>query len=177
MANLQSHPERWLAEDAASLIQTAKTSSKHFATALTTVDAVTPALTKMTEGYVSESGDIAVFLYVAFDETNKRVLASIVLPNDDSDEDFKPRLTVYDEQARELIAAFLCDFPDALFSVDGGKPLVMFIPDAKLKRFVTLSNMLEAVANKWSKLCVAVPGGNAAKHKALGCKTAAELMP
>ena len=200
--NLASNTERWLSRSAADLVQAAK-KHKNFSLAERTVDAVTPCLTKMSEGYVSEAGDIEVFLYMAIDTESKKVLASIVKQSastTDSKEattetekpasktDLVPRATVYNEDAKDLVAAFLCDFPDALFSVEGGMPVVMFIeatvpkgtsssakgivPGEKLKRYVTLNNMLEAVENKWYKMCIAVPGGNA-KSKKDGCNAQA----
>jgi hypothetical protein len=199
--NLASNTERWLSLSAADLIKAGK-KHKNFNLAERTVDAVTPCLTKLSEGYVSEAGDIEVFLYMAIDTESKKVLASIVkqsAPKDtqpstedekteQSKTDLVPRVTVYDEEAKDLVASFVCDFPDALFSVEGGMPVVMFIdvgvpkgtaasakgvvPGEKLKRYVTLNNMLEAVENKWYKMCIAVPGGNA-KSKKEGCNAQA----
>jgi hypothetical protein len=175
MANLQSNTERWLTLKPEDLITSAK-DNKHFRLALTTVDAVTPSLMKMAEGYLSESGDIEVFLYVALDESSKRVLASIVLPTED-EKGFQPRSTCYDEQARDLIASFLCDFPNSLFSVEGGLPLVLFMQEQRLKRFVTLNNMIEAGQLGTKRVVVAVPGGQSkSKSKMASCATSDQIM-
>ena len=156
MANLLSNAERWAKNRAPDLIKTAKTSNKNWVLAERTVEAVTPSLMKVLEGYVSEAGDIEIFLYVALDPSTNRVLASIVEAKQNAD-GFQPCLTAYDQEAKELIAAFLCDFPDALFSVEGGLPLILFVVEAKTKRYVTLNNMLEAAQNKHLKMCIAIP--------------------
>jgi hypothetical protein len=162
--NLASHTERWMTLPSKDLIQEAKTRNPNYALSLRTVDAVTPCLQKVGEGYLSETGDIQVFLYVALDVKEKKVLASITV-NDTTA--FKVLSTVYDEEAKELLAAFCCDFPDALFSVEDGLPVMMFIhvtsaapgilPGEKLKRYVTLNNLLECSHNKWNQLTIAVP--------------------
>ena len=167
----KTNTEKWLTWTAEQLIELGKANS-NFNLADKTVEAVTPSLMKVGEGYLSESGDIQVFLYIALEEKSKQVLASVIQDSGSDDtKEIKPRFTVHNQQAKELVAAFLCMFPDALFSIDGGLPLVMFmeipagvnlsgsglIPGEKLKRFVTLSNMLEATRYKCHKICIAIP--------------------
>jgi len=176
--SLLSHTERWATLSADQLTNDAK-KHQHYKLALTTVDAVTPSLMKTEEGYLSETGDVQVFLYVALDDASKHVLTSIIVPHcetaskkegtperdserkgtnqDNKNQQYNPRLTVYNEAARSLIAAFLCDFPNALFSVDGGLPLVLFLQEQKLKRYVTLENMIEASKLGIKKIVIAVP--------------------
>ena len=172
--NLLSNRERWLSKTPSELVD-GRRQYQYFPLALKTVDAVTPSLSKVGEGYLSEMGDIEVFLYVVLDNQNKRVLVSIVKPSESEEKGFTPLHTVYDEAAKDLVAAFLCDFPDALFSIEGGKPLVMFLQELKLKRFITLNNMIEAAQNKCKKICVAVPGDKNAPNTR-GARTAEEIM-
>lgn len=179
--NLQSNAERWLSLAPPKLIEAVKP-LKHFKLATTTVEAVSPSLSKMGEGYLSETGDIEVFLFVSLDDQSKRVLASIVRPSvaaeakASDDKGFAPIHTTYDEEAKELIAAFLCDFPNALFSVEGGLPLVMFLPEVKLKRYITLNNMIDAAAQNCRKMCVAVPGGKGKGGKDSKCTSEAAII-
>jgi hypothetical protein len=176
--NLSSNVERWLNHTAEELIAAAKTAKdkNHFNLAERTVEAVTPTLMKMHEGYLSDVGDIQVMLYVMLDTDSHKVAASVVRQT--ADGDLEPRFSVCDEQAHDLIAAYLCDFPDALFSVEGGIPLVLiidvpansrvpgFLPGERLKRHVTLNNMIDAVQNKWtSKLIIAVPAPKSTSDK------------
>jgi len=164
MWNPLNHADRWLQNSAEDLISKNKGKHQNWLSALTTVDAATPSLSKVGEGYLSEDGDIRVFLFLMLDEKSKDVLCSIVTPgstqdpSDPSDpsQEFQVRLQVSGDTARDLAASFMCDFPNALFSVDAGLPLVMFFEN-KEKRFVTLHNVIEAMENKQSKLVIAIP--------------------
>lgn len=182
----KTNVEKWLSWTADQLIELGnQCNGSNYNLAERTVEAVTPSLMKMGEGYLSEDGDIQVFLYIALEEKSGQVLASVVQNSDsnaNSEEKIQPRLTVQNQQAKQLVAAFLCTFPNALFSIDGGIPLVMFmeipgssaslrsqndvnlnlrgsglIPGEKVKRFVTLNNMIEATQYGCHKICIAIP--------------------
>lgn len=155
--NLKTNAERWLKEPASTLCKEAKEKKQYWSLAERTVEAVTPVLQKMKEGFLSEVEDIQVFVHVLYEDTSGEVLASIVMQDDNGER--HPREVLHNQEAKELVAAFLCDFPDALFSIDGGLPLVLFIKQAHLKRYVTLNNMIEAAQNKWTQFAIAVPGG------------------
>lgn len=182
----KTNVEKWLSWTADQLIELGnQCNGSNYNLAERTVEAVTPSLMKMGEGYLSEDGDIQVFLYIALEEKSGQVLASVVQNSDSNaavqstdtiEAKIQPRLTVQNQQAKQLVAAFLCTFPNALFSIDGGIPLVMFmeipggaslaninlrgsglIPGEKVKRFVTLNNMIEATQYGCHKICIAIP--------------------
>lgn len=169
MSALQTQSERWIAGPNDDLVATAK-SSKNWSTALATVDAVANVLAKTTEVFVSEVGDVESFLYVTAPRKGK-VHVSVVAKNttnpandEESSDPFTVLRSVEDAGARDLVAAFLCDFPNAVFTVDGGHPLWLFIhqqgapknapPD---KKWVTLANFVTAAAAGHTQFGIAVP--------------------
>lgn len=160
-----SQEERWANLSSDELIATARKENKHFNLALRTVEVVTPSLMKIHEGYLSNTGeDIKQFLHILLDPDANQVVVSVV-----DNATFEPRFSLCDNNAKDLMAAFLCDFPDAIFSLDQGyMPLLFaeipvgntvpgYIPGELVKRHITLNTMLEIVQNKWhSKLSVRI---------------------
>ena len=153
--HLQSHSERWLSTLPAELIASCKT-HRNWKLACTVVEAATPVIQKMKEVYVSEVGNIDLFLYVTMDMSQNAVLASIIRCEKDHN-NMTPLHSVENEEVKDLVAAFVCNFPDATFSIDGGIPLQLFIKKPNLIRYVTLNNFLDAAANKWTEFAIAVP--------------------
>lgn len=166
MSTLQTQSERWIAGPNDELVTAAK-SSKNWSTALATVDAVANVLAKTTEVFVSEVGDVESFLYVTAPRKGKvhvSVVAKNTAKDDKAADPFTVLRSVEDAGARDLVAAFLCDFPKAVFTVDGGHPLWLFIhqqgapPNAPPdKKWVTLANFVEAAAAGHTKFGIAVP--------------------
>ena len=157
---MQTASERWIHGPNDILVTAAKATSD-WGTANATVDAVRNVLVKTGEVFVSEVGDVDVFLYVTTPIANK-VHASVVTRDpDNADKPFKVLRDSENNGARELVAAFLCDFPNAVFTLSGGKPLWLFIhnevskvPD---KKWVTLANVAAAVRSGNTKFAIAVP--------------------
>jgi len=156
--NLLSHTERWLSLEPSKLIEDAKAQNRNFNVALKCVDSATPSLMKFGEGNVSEVERVDVFMHVELDKTTNGVLASVVKPvvSDTLDVQFEVLHSRTDDSTRDLLAAFMCDFPDAIVTVyDTGQPLVMISHDTQERRFISLNNMLDFVGHK--KIIINVP--------------------
>lgn len=152
--NLQSNTERWISNTIDSLVSSANKSSD-WSTALATVDAISNVLAKFGEVYISEAGDVEVFLFVTNPEKGK-IFAAIV-KKDATTGEFVPIRQTDAAGARELAASFICDFPNAVMTLDGGQPLWLFIKEADEKLWLTLDNMAKSVRAGHTKFAVAVP--------------------
>lgn len=164
--NLLSHTERWLSLDPSKLIEDAKAQNRNFNAALKCVDSATPSLMKFGEGNVSDVERVDVFMHIELDKTTNGVLASVVKPvvtsvvtsvgENNSDVQFEVLHSRTDDSTRDLLAAFMCDFPDAIVTVyDTGQPLVMISHDTKERRFISLNNMLDFITH--TKIIINVP--------------------
>ena len=99
--NLLSTSDRWLSLTPEKLIDAAQ-KNQNFNLAERTVEAVSPSLMKVSEGYLSELDHIEVFLYLAYDADSKQTLASIVTLSESDDGKFKPLHSCKNEQADKL---------------------------------------------------------------------------
>lgn len=158
-SQLFSNPERWLNLALTELVSAAQ-KKKDWKTAKATIDAVKHVLFRAGEIFVSEVGEVQVFLYVTCPERNK-IIAAVVTKNP-GDLEYTPIKQTESHAAHDLTAAFICDFPNAVFTVDAGEPIWLFAggstPQTALaKRWVTLNNMMELVSEGHTKFAIAVP--------------------
>jgi len=178
---------RWLTESIPSLVEHRKLRHPDWQDACTIIKALQPTLMHAPEVYLSEIEQCQFFL--ALTQTNpeekdpERLIWTLHLvePEEEEKTDAKPvdnqvfqmgdgaiLLSRYQTEDREeindVLATFMCDFPDAAFSVMGGLPLVIRgerFPD----RFVTLNNFKEARARQVRKFAIMLPRGQTADKK------------
>lgn len=178
-----SKSDRWLTESIDSLVKEAK-KSKFWSLALSTADAMTPTLMRFGQVYVSEQGDIEVFVWVLLpDMTKKAIFANVVAMSETGESKAESttrskgakseateateatevteateateatenkssqqmkvlRTADTNNGARELVAAFICDFPNAVFTIDTGKPIQVLNHETRSRSFMTLNNMI-----------------------------------
>lgn len=159
-----SQSERWT-QDIPEVLVAAARPHRNYELALRTVGAVNPSLARVGEGLICENGDVKVCLRAQFDPDTQSSRVSILVPEGsgdsveslDDESQFKVLHTREGEQARDLVAAFLLDFPDSMVCVPGGVPLILILGDSLDKRVATLNNMIAASEQGLKKVVVAVP--------------------
>lgn len=131
------------------------------------IEAILPMAAQLKEVTISEIDTIRVFLYLIIEagETpqTSSVIVSIVPVGSDGKMGTPSRQIQDQEQARDLVASFFCDFPDAVVSTVSDSPEKSGVPlrllnhhDRNAKRHVTLNNLLECIERQHYKLGIAV---------------------
>jgi hypothetical protein len=144
---------KWLVQKEEILLEQGR-KHEHFQTARSVTQAVSPVLLQLGEAFVSPIEQCSVFLYLIW-EDNRLLVSVVPIQNNGSFGD--ARICIEDEtKARDLVAAYLCDFPDAVFSVRGGMPVRMKQSGVAQERFITLNNVLDGIKQGYPQFGVYV---------------------
>lgn len=124
-----------------------------------TVEIVSPMLEqKINHMYLSLVKDYGVCLHLFRDQKTQELFCEIVPINTQTQKMGDAQVILSDKtQITNLATAFVCDFPDALFSIDGGLPILMVSQSTNAQRYITLHNIQEAVEQNNLKFAVVVP--------------------
>jgi len=143
-----------------SLTDLAEKNKSHpdFSTALAMYDAIQNVAQRFGELYISDKGDIDVFLYIIAapgDKKKTKLIASIVEPTAG---EMKIARQTDAAGTRVICASFLCDYPDAVFTIDGGSPVCLLVEKTKEKSVLSLNVMKAAAAAGHRNFAIAVAG-------------------
>lgn len=159
----------WLTNTITERVALSKEKHANWSTAVAVVDSVQLMLLRFGQLYVSEPEDIKVFLLAT--APDKKTLFVDVVSDSPTEEKFVSLRRAEGRQpCRETVAAFLCDFPDAVFSAEGGIPLVLMGENSKqksqavrpgkpMKRYLSLNAMLDMIREGMNKFALAMPKG------------------
>jgi len=171
MSNLVSSSRKWLTTSAKRLVKANRTNQTDYrGQALRVLKALQPLLYSCGHVYLSEQGDIAVFLYAQFDKARETSAAAIVTLDEKGAPKSLDSVRGLDETA-DLLAAFMCDFPQAIFTIDSDGqgpagqtaqstqrvPIFMQIVDTQEHQFATLQNITHATAQGHTRFTWAIP--------------------
>lgn len=162
--------EKWLqCDNMETLIEKIKKNNeKQWTLALRTVESCSEILKRQKEIFISEIDMVQVCIYIAISETSEKESEQLnskpqtpvaaIARMDEKGVELTPIQSTTDPlMIKELCAAFLCDFPNALFSITGGIPLILFVKKTQEKLFVSLNNMVRCAQNGCMEFAIAVP--------------------
>jgi hypothetical protein len=161
---------KWLnCDNLENLINQVKTSNeKQWTLALRTVESCAEILKRQKEIFISEVDMVQVCIYIAISSSasgtdskttpEQTQTVGTIARMDEKGVELTPIQSTTDTtMIKELCAAFLCDFPNAIFSITGGIPLILFVKKTQEKLFVSLNNMLRCAQNGCMEFAIAVP--------------------
>jgi hypothetical protein len=158
----------WLIASPKELIDRYAIESVNFNLALRMYEAMRPTLMKESQIYLSDVGDIEMFLLLSIIESD--ILVSIVKSEE---QEFVETAVVKGIEGQQLVAAFLVSHPNAIVSCDGGIPVYLLVPDTTFKKHLTFTNLLAAVKSGATNFVIAVAGapGSSGSSGSSGLKT------
>lgn len=118
-----------------------------------------PALFKSHEGYVAETGDIAVCLKMSIEPYTGKISGSVCVLDMETGE-LKERLTEEEDKAKTLFKAFVLDFPQAVLTNGEMQPLYLFRGKGKERQctgYVSLEELQKSQKDKVPDISVGVP--------------------